>query len=83
MGIEPKRRALQSLENAAFCETPVAAGDWRANFYVLRGNVGLRETTACGDELIARVPALSPPPHHAAIRQADDRPSGSAAAYPE
>jgi hypothetical protein len=45
MGIEPKRAAHQSLENAAFNEPWIAACDWRANFRVMRGNVGLRETT--------------------------------------
>jgi hypothetical protein len=45
MGIEPKRTALQSLENTAFCESPTAACDWPANFRVMRDNVGLRETT--------------------------------------
>jgi hypothetical protein len=45
MGIEPKRMALQSLLSAAFREVPTAACDRRANFRVMRGNVGLRETT--------------------------------------
>jgi hypothetical protein len=45
MGIEPKRRVPQSLENAAFCESEKAACDWRANFRVMRDNLGLRETT--------------------------------------
>ena len=45
MGIEPMRAALQSLLNAAFRDAPTAACDWRANFRVMRGNVGLRETT--------------------------------------
>jgi len=45
MGIEPKRSVLQNLKNDAFCESPTAACDWRANFRVMRDNVGLRETT--------------------------------------
>jgi hypothetical protein len=45
MGIEPKRTAFQSLEKSAFCEKWRAACDWRANFRVMRGNAGLRETT--------------------------------------
>jgi hypothetical protein len=40
MGIEPKRSALESLENQAFGESPIAACDWRANFGVSSGNVG-------------------------------------------
>jgi hypothetical protein len=43
MGIEPICRALQSLENAVSREAPMAACDWRANFRVMRDNVGLRE----------------------------------------
>lgn len=45
MGIEPKWTALQSLENAVFRKAATAACDWRENFYVMKGNVGLRETT--------------------------------------
>lgn len=45
MGIEPKRSVLQNLKNDAFCESPTAACDWRANFRVMTGKLGLRETT--------------------------------------
>ena len=45
MGIEPIRWALQTLQNAVFREAPMAACDWRANFRVLRDNVGQPETT--------------------------------------
>src|SRR5260221_471736 len=46
MGIEPTRTGLQSLLNVAFREALLGACDWRANFHVMWGNVGLRETTA-------------------------------------
>jgi hypothetical protein len=45
MGIEPKRTALQSLWNASYREVLLAACDWRANFRVMRDNVGPPETT--------------------------------------
>jgi hypothetical protein len=45
MGIEPIRTAPQNLENAAFRDAMTAACDWRANFRVMRDNVGLREAT--------------------------------------
>jgi hypothetical protein len=45
MGIEPIRAAPQGLENAAYRDAPTAACDWRANFRVMRDNVGPRETT--------------------------------------
>ena len=45
MGIEPKRAALQSLYNTAFRDLEKPACDWRANFRVMRDNVGLPETT--------------------------------------
>jgi hypothetical protein len=45
MGIEPKRTALKSLQNTAFRDSEKPACDWRANFRVMRDNVGLPETT--------------------------------------
>ena len=45
MGIEPIRTIPQSLQNAAFREALLTACHWRANFHVMRDNVGLRETT--------------------------------------
>jgi hypothetical protein len=45
MGIEPIRAAPQSPENAAYRDATTAACDLRANFRVMRDNVGLRETT--------------------------------------
>src|ERR1700730_7068887 len=46
MGIEPKRTLLRSLDNTAFRYPEKTACDWRANFRVMRDNVGPRETTA-------------------------------------
>jgi hypothetical protein len=37
--------ALQSLQKAALRDLNKAACDWRANFRVMRGNVGTHETT--------------------------------------
>ena len=45
MGIEPKRTAIESLYNTVFRDAPTAACDWRANFRVMRGDVGPRETS--------------------------------------
>jgi hypothetical protein len=44
MGIEPKRTLLRSPKNTAFRDSEKTACDWRANFRVMRDNVGLRET---------------------------------------
>jgi hypothetical protein len=44
MGIEPKRPLLRSLKNTAFRDSENTACDWRANFRVMRDNVGLGET---------------------------------------
>jgi hypothetical protein len=44
MGIEPKRTLLRSQKNTAFRDSEKTACDWRANFRVMRDNVGLRET---------------------------------------
>jgi hypothetical protein len=41
MEIEPMRAAPQSLENAAYRDATTAACDRRANFRVMRDNVGL------------------------------------------
>jgi len=46
MGIEPKRTAVPNLENKRFGAMANAKCDWRVNFLGMRGNVGLRETTA-------------------------------------
>jgi hypothetical protein len=81
MRIEPTRTALQTLQIAVFHESATEACDLRANFSVMKDNVGPGETTACRAELIAPVPVLSPPPRHAAIQQADGQPSRSAVAY--
>jgi hypothetical protein len=44
MGIEPTRPLLRGLKNTAFRDLEKTACDWRANFRVMRDNVGLRET---------------------------------------
>jgi hypothetical protein len=40
MGIEPKRTDLQSPWNSTSREAQKAACDWRANFRVMRDNIG-------------------------------------------